>query len=244
MPSDDITASAAPLFVQVRDHLRSAILQGRLAPGHRLPSESALIAQFGVSRITVRQALHALQAAGLIDTVNGKGSFVTRPDHATALGPMVGILEAMRKRGHRAHGELVSHRVVAASREVASRLAIAPGTPVGALTVMRYLNDEPFAIGTTWLEPTLAERVAAIDLHDTDVAAAIATGLGLRPAETRFSISAVAAPRLIARRLRCAPDTPLLRIKTHSFDLDQRPITWAQTDCRGDRMDYRVTLRT
>ncbi|MBP6813931.1 MAG: GntR family transcriptional regulator, partial [Burkholderiaceae bacterium] len=84
-----------PLFAQVREHLRRSILEGTLAPGDRLPSESALIDQHGVSRITVRQALADLQSAGLIDTVNGKGSFVTRPDHPTTLGPLVGILETM-----------------------------------------------------------------------------------------------------------------------------------------------------
>ena len=233
-----------PLFVQVRDHIRRSILEGALAPGDRLPSESALIDQHGVSRITIRQALAELQSAGLIDTVNGKGSYVTRPDHPTTLGPLVGILETMRKRGHRAHGELLSHRVVAASREVAQALALEPGSPVGALSVRRYLDDQPFAIGTTYLDVELARRLAEVDLREIDVATALAVALGMRPAETRCSISAVAAARSIARRLRCEPGAPLLRVRTHTFDLNRRAVTWSQTDCRGDRMDYRVTLRS
>ncbi|HPU52346.1 MAG TPA: GntR family transcriptional regulator [Burkholderiaceae bacterium] len=228
----------------MRERLRRSILEGTLAPGDRLPSESALIDQHGVSRITVRQALADLQSAGLIATVNGKGSFVTRPDHPTTLGPLVGILETMRKRGYRAHAELVSHRVVAATREVAQALDIEPGSPVGALTVLRYLDDQPFAVGTTCLDVTLARRLAAVDLREIDVATAIAVELGMRPAETRCSISAVAAPRSIARRLRIEPGAPLLRVRTHTFDLNRRPVTWSQTDCRGDRMDYRVTLRS
>lgn len=233
-----------PLFAQVRERLRRSILEGTLAPGDRLPSESALIDQHGVSRITVRQALADLQSAGLIDTVNGKGSFVTRPDHPTTLGPLVGILETMRKRGYRAHGELVSHRVVSATREIARALAIEPGRAVGALTVQRYLDDQPFAIGTTYLDEALALRLAAVDLREIDVATALAVELGMRPAETRCSISAVAAPRSVARRLNCEPGSPLLRVRTHTFDLNRRAVTWSQTDCRGDRMDYRVTLRS
>jgi GntR family transcriptional regulator len=51
---------------------RQSILEKQLAPGQKLPSESKLQAQFGVSRITVRQALSALQAEGLVETFNGK----------------------------------------------------------------------------------------------------------------------------------------------------------------------------
>jgi GntR family transcriptional regulator len=61
-----------PLFAQVQQSLRQSILEKQLAPGQKLPSESKLQAQFGVSRITVRQALSALQAEGLVETFNGK----------------------------------------------------------------------------------------------------------------------------------------------------------------------------
>jgi GntR family transcriptional regulator len=56
----------------VQQSLRQSILEKQLAPGQKLPSESKLQAQFGVSRITVRQALSALQAEGLVETFNGK----------------------------------------------------------------------------------------------------------------------------------------------------------------------------
>ena len=108
----------------------------------------------------------------------------------------------------------------------------------------RFVDDEPFAVGTTYLDVAQARRLAAVDLRDTDVAAALAAELGMRAAETRCSLSAVAATRPVARQLNCLPGAPLLRVRTHSFDLDRRPVTWSQTDCRGDRMDYRVTLRS
>lgn len=59
--------SATPLFAQVREYLRERIASGVLGAGAKLPSEGELEAEFGVSRITVRQALSELHAAGLID---------------------------------------------------------------------------------------------------------------------------------------------------------------------------------
>lgn len=233
----------APLFAQLRDALRADIVGGGLAPGDRLPSESALIARFGVSRITVRQAIAALQSDGLVQTVNGKGSYVTRPGRGEGRGPLVGVLEAMRRRGHRARGRLVSHRTVKAARAVARELDLPAGTPVGAVTVLRYRDDVPFVVGTTWCAPSVAARLAHEDLAAQDVATAIEAGLGLRSASTRVRVSAGLADARLARRLDYAPGAAILTIRTTTTGWDQRPIAYSETHCRADMMDYRVTLR-
>jgi GntR family transcriptional regulator len=242
-PDEAAARGPAPLFAQVRDALRADILRGTLVPGDRLPSESELIARFGVSRITVRQALSELQADGLVQTVNGKGSFVTRPGRGESRGPLVGVLEAMRKRGHRARGKLLSHRVHKASRTVARELDLAEGVPVGAVTVLRYRDEVPFVVGTTWCAPDVAERLAAQDLTDQDVATALEAGLGLRQAASRVRVEAALADSKLATRLAYAVGAPVLRIHTTSIGWDDRPIAYSETDCRADMMDYRVTLR-
>jgi GntR family transcriptional regulator len=233
----------APLFAQVRDALRADILSGALGPGQRLPSESDLIARFGVSRITARQAIAQLQANGLVQTVNGKGSFVTPPGRGEGRGPLVGLLEAMRKRGIRARAEMVSHRQQKATRAIARELEYSPGEPVGAVTVLRYRDEVPFVIGTSWLAPEAAQRLAHLDLTEQDIATAIEVGLGLRSALTRVRVSATCANARLAERLAYAKGAPVLRIHTTSIGWDHRPIVYSETDCRADMMDYRVTLR-
>src|SRR5215211_6745210 len=68
--------SDRPAYRQVADRLRPPIESGEWPAGHKLPSESQLMAQFGVSRVTVRLAVGALRAEGLILTRQGRGSFV------------------------------------------------------------------------------------------------------------------------------------------------------------------------
>lgn len=241
--SEPSMGGPSPLFAQVRDALRGEILRGDVASGDRLPSESALIERFGVSRITVRQAIAELQASGLVQTVNGKGTYVRRPDHAQAHGPLVGVLEAMRKRGHSAYGRMLSHKVAPATSMVARELDLPEGAPVGAVTVLRYRDDRPFVVGTTWSAPELAERLAREDLSELDIMAALEDRLGVRIARTRVVVAAVLADKRLARRLDYAAAAPVLRIRTTSLDHDQRPILCSETDCRADMMDYRVTLR-
>ncbi len=75
-------------YEQVADQLRELIMSGQIAPPRRLPTETALAAQFGVSRPTIREALRELSALSLITTTKGAngGSFVTVPtvDHISA----------------------------------------------------------------------------------------------------------------------------------------------------------------
>ncbi len=64
--------------------LSERIRRGRLAPGHKLPTEAAVMAEFGVSRTVVREAISRLQAAGLVDTRHGVGTFVAGPGDPAA----------------------------------------------------------------------------------------------------------------------------------------------------------------
>jgi GntR family transcriptional repressor for pyruvate dehydrogenase complex len=58
------------------ERLKERILAGQMEPGQKLPTEAALVADFGVSRTVVREAISRLQAAGLVETFQGRGSFV------------------------------------------------------------------------------------------------------------------------------------------------------------------------
>ncbi len=107
----------APRYVQIAEHLEERIRSGQLRPHQRVPSESELAQQFGVSRITSRQALRALAERGLIYRVPGLGSFVAEPrpaalpeghvaglvmprlDTSLATGIMLGIEQVLREAG-------------------------------------------------------------------------------------------------------------------------------------------------
>src|SRR6478672_11220059 len=74
-----VKSSPVPYYAQVRDTLRKQILDGSLGPHQKMLSEHQLIDLFGVSRITIRQALNELENEGLIFRVHGKGTFVSKP---------------------------------------------------------------------------------------------------------------------------------------------------------------------
>src|SRR5512134_841877 len=95
--------SAVPLVRQLYDELRGAVLDGRLAPGARLPSTRALSARIGVSRNTVLAAFEQLAAEGYVEGRVGAGTRIakTRPEHAFSVAHVEtgAIAPAATKRG-------------------------------------------------------------------------------------------------------------------------------------------------
>jgi GntR family transcriptional regulator len=242
-PPAALRASALPLFAQVRESLRERILAGALGPGDKLPSEGQLEAEFGVSRITVRQALADLHAGGLIEKVNGKGSFVTRPRPQVELGPMTGFYEAMRRRGHTAYGKVGAIRHPAAPAEVAGALGLTPGTPVSSIAVTRIVDGEPYAYHVAYASRQLIEALAAQDLATNDLVLVLQERLGYRFDTSQVEVEATAADARAAARLGLSRGAPVLRLRIVSQDFAGVPVIFSDFLARGDRYRYRVTLK-
>src|SRR5690606_5757945 len=106
------------------------ILDGTYPPLSRMPSENELGRAFGVSRITVRQALGDLQKEGLIFKIHGEGTFVAKPKAFQNVSTLQGLAESMSQMGHEVINRLHGLRHLAASARVAARLGLEEGAPV------------------------------------------------------------------------------------------------------------------
>ncbi|HEV8635010.1 MAG TPA: FadR/GntR family transcriptional regulator [Chloroflexota bacterium] len=96
------------LHEQVAEALRGLIAEGKLGPGDALPPERDLARQFGVSRVTVREALRTLQLVGLVETRQGGGNFVCEPSLDHVVAPLSTVLQHSRRR----RAELLDARAV------------------------------------------------------------------------------------------------------------------------------------
>ena len=92
---------AAAAVARVKQYLKDALEAGRWAPGAQMPSEAELVAQFGVSRMTVHRALRELQDAGLITRLQGVGTFAAQLNRVSSTLTINDIQDEIRKRGHR-----------------------------------------------------------------------------------------------------------------------------------------------
>ncbi|PZG20083.1 GntR family transcriptional regulator [Nonomuraea aridisoli] len=116
------------------ERLKARILAGEIQPGQKLPTESSLIQEFGVSRTVVREAVSRLQAAGLVETFQGRGSFVLDVPASTAFS-----VEASRVRTHRDVLDMIDFRIGVESE--AAGLAAERRTDLQLKAVERALVD-------------------------------------------------------------------------------------------------------
>ncbi|GAC1425193.1 MAG: hypothetical protein PVS3B3_36170 [Ktedonobacteraceae bacterium] len=79
MLSEQLTPGPIPLYSQLKQHIRNEIELGIYRPGDKRPSETEMLQRYGVSRITVRQALNKLESEGLVVRRHGRGSLVASP---------------------------------------------------------------------------------------------------------------------------------------------------------------------
>lgn len=236
--------AALPLFAQVRDQLRAGITAGTLAPGTKLPTEAELEKQYGVSRITVRQALSQLQAEQLIEKVNGKGSFVRAPDKPPPdMGPLSGFYETLRRRGHATSGTVSEIRRIPADATVAGALRLPEGAPVATLTITRQVDDEVHAFQHCYGSNGLLEALVAEDLAQNDLLTVLRTRLHYPVVRSHMDIEAINATPALAKRLQVRADSALLRIQITSHDAADSPIMFNAFFARGDRFRYRMSTK-
>jgi GntR family transcriptional regulator len=242
-PDLDATASALPLFAQIKSSLRQDILDKRLRAGQKLPSEAQMQLSFGVSRITVRQALNELQSEGLIETVNGKGSFVTRPADAPRLGMLAGFKESLRRSGRMASGRMLSVRTGPAPQRVARALDLPPHALVTITRAIFLADGVPTAFVKSYYEPTLGREILSERLATEDAMSVLEDELGFRLDQTKISATAVKCGWIRGFLLEVPADEPLLHMRFIPIDLTGLALMYSDVYFRPDRFSYRAMLR-
>lgn len=137
--------------VAVREYVRELITGAEV--GAPAPSERELVQRFGVARMTVRQAIDALVAEGLLERIPGKGTFVTKP--RTRVGELRGFTEEMRNRGLLAESQTLIARVEKAGPGIARALGLTEGDPVLHWKRLRRADGAPMCIEDAYLAEVL-----------------------------------------------------------------------------------------
>ena len=116
------TSGAAARYAKVKQFLKDQLARGRWSPGALMPSEAELVAQFGVSRMTANRALRELQNEGLVDRVQGVGTFAAQLYRVSSTLTIRDLHGEIVERGHRHHAEVHVARQERACAALAQRL--------------------------------------------------------------------------------------------------------------------------
>ena len=156
-PAPAARRAAAPpalaLYEQVKAFVTHKILDGSWPAGHRLPSEHELVAQFGISRMTINRALRELVEQGRIVRIAGVGSFVAENKRQSTLLRIANIASEIRQRGHDYRCQFLAAERIAVAPDVAVWLDLAPGESVFHTVCLHLENEVPVQLEDRHVNP-------------------------------------------------------------------------------------------
>ena len=234
-PDQLLVGPATTKRAQVREILEQ-LIDTELHPGDAIPSERALVARLGVSRVTVRQAIADLVDAGALERVHGKGTYVTGPQVDSRLH-LTSFSREMRARGLMPATVVLSASEEEADDDSAYALRIRPGRPVIRVERLRTADGTPMAyevgLYPASLFPGLLQRELGT-LYDV-----FASEYGVVVTRGEQTVRAESADAHQARILGVAKRAPLLVQERVTYAGDQ-VIELSRSWYRADR--YRIHM--
>lgn len=234
-------ASPLPLYIQIRDSLRRRILEGRFAVHERLPSENDMMKSFGVSRITIRQALRDLHNEGLVFSAQGKGTYVSKPKAVQNVQRLQGFGEAMAAQGYEATARLVSIQQCRPPKAVIAALATPTGEEVVQVKRVRYLNREAVCVENSFFPLSIGRQMFGIELSG-DIFPLLENLFGIPLGGADISLDATLADEETRHFLDLKTGEAVLRVERLTHDRNGRPIDFEYLCYRGDSFKYQFRV--
>jgi len=191
--------------VQVREYVRNLIAD--LPEGAPAPSERDLMQHFGVARMTVRQAIDALVAEGLLERAPARGTFVRK--NARPVTRPLSFTEDAKARGWTTTTETLTHGLGQAGPGVAKAMGITAGDAVIHWRRRRRLDDVPLCVQDVYLNEVLLPGFLQTGLPESLYS--LLAARGLRPTSAEDQLTADLANEMDAELLDLAPGEPVLR---------------------------------
>lgn len=229
------------LWRQLKLIVRDRIL-GEMKPGERLPTEAELCATYGVSRITVRQALNSLVSEGMLVRTPGRGTYVTEP-RATKRITLDTPLAGLFAEGHpEQRVQVTSREALYPDRRLQQVFGVGPDALLHKIRRLVLEHHEPVGYEVHYAPDRLAPAFSESDVDDLDVANLLARRHGLRRSRIDYLAQAAAADHWRAVWLKLTVGTPVLLVEATGLLDDGRPFHHSRSFLRGDRFRLRLSL--
>jgi GntR family transcriptional regulator len=236
-------AGGLAVHVQIEQWLTAAIAGGVLVTGDRLPPERELSARLGVSRMTLRQGVEALERRGVVTRVPGRdgGAFVTEPRVECELTGLPGFSAQVRRTNLRPGSVVLSARQLRCPADVQKPLRLEPPSKVYEIIRVRLANETPLAIERSYFPakplPGWLDHDLTGSLYD------LLAGWGLDPETAVEYLEPTTAGGLDAELLQVPAGSPLMEIERTAFARGGVPVEFSRDLFRPDRVRLMVRSR-
>jgi len=200
-----------PIFQRIKDYLLAQIAAGNWKEGDVIPSEQALVKQFGVSRMTVNRAVRELTAEAVLTRRQGSGTYVAPQKYQATLLEIKSIADEVRARGHDHRSSLQQLEQSRASDLLAKAFELPPGHLLFHSIIVHYESGVPIQVEDRWVNPLCAPDYLAQDFAHLTPNEYLVRVAPLQAAT--YSIEALTPPREVADMLAMDARQPCLVLR-------------------------------
>lgn len=237
--------SPIPVYYQVANDIKNRITHEEWGTNGQIASESELILQYGVSRVTLRQALAELEKDGIIKRYRGKGAFVNENPNQFIHELKYSLVTENYKSDDKQTMQakiLEMVRIPKPSKVVSEALHLKSEENTIYFKRLFYLDDKPIAVGKSWLPADLVPGLEAQGLLNNSLTQTVGERYHLNIIRVDDVIETVRPTLSECELLDTAYDTPLILIKGISYLDDGRPLEYSNTFWLGDRVRFRISF--
>ncbi|MBT9491749.1 MAG: histidine utilization repressor [Paucibacter sp.] len=217
------SSAPAPQYLKVKNHLRERIASGHWVAGDLLPSEAELVALFEVSRMTVNRALRELSQEGLVERLQGVGTFVAQLHRISSTLNVRDVHDEILQRGHQHQAKLHSLETQPADAQQAADFGLAPGSGLFHSVIVHFENGVAIQCEDRWVNPACAPAYLSLDFSQTTPTNYL---LEVAPlSEARYTIESLLPSALEAKLLGISRRDPCLVVKRRTFSRGQTVTT-------------------
>lgn len=227
-----------PKYYKVRESIRKQILEWE--EGKMIPSESELCDTYAVSRITIRRAVTDLVQDGLLRSIQGKGTFVTKPSFQRAhrermVREIKGFFGDMSSRGYKVGSRVLEKSIIEYPLEAVEPLKLAPNDKTLKVVRLRFVNNQPDHVVYSYLPLGLFPNIDRHDFSKGSLYAILREEYGANLNRARYLAEATIATEREVELLEIEPGSPMLLIYSSIFNEEDRPIVFGYSRHRSDK---------
>ncbi len=237
--------SPIPAYYQIARDLRNRIIRHEWLTNERVPPELELAERYGVSRITIRQAMAELEKDGLLVRMRGRGTFVCGDPTPYVNDLSYSIVSGDRiTQAYSVTAKILEKRVVTdLFPAVSENLKLAPSDHAVYIKRLFFLKGKPFAIGQSHIPAKLAPGLEDEPMVNNSISITLAQNYNCHVSRVEDYIEAVRSTQSECNLLKCAYDAPLILIRGVSYLDSGEALEYSSTFWSGDTVRLHITLK-
>ncbi|HEY5589031.1 MAG TPA: GntR family transcriptional regulator [Candidatus Paceibacterota bacterium] len=233
--------SSIPIYAQLEEAIKEKIKKREYLPGEELPTERELTELFGVSRMTIRQAISNLVHKGILYKIRGKGAFVSKEVIEKKL-EIESFSDDMRKRGLIPGSKIIKFEKISPNEEIKEKLNLLEDEKIYFLNRLRLADNEPIAIEYCYLPEKFYPNIIKYNMANCSLYTIMKEEYNIHFNYMKQSMRALNLGKIDAEMLIGKSKGVGLVSERLMYNIEEIPIEFTKTIYHSERYTFNMVL--